>query len=70
MSSIEACKFVKINAKSNEIQQTYILNWYNRHTITEQGHMNTITNLLCLGIYLGLLWYMHAVTENNHNEYR
>ena len=69
MSSIEACKFVKINAKSNEIQQTYILNRYNRHTISEQSHMNTITNLLCLGMYLGL-WYMQAVTENNHNEYR
>ena len=25
--------------------------------------MNTITNLLCLGMYLGLLWYMQAVSK-------
>ena len=27
------------------------------HTNLEQGHKNIITNMLCLGIYLGLLEY-------------
>ena len=27
------------------------------HTNLEQGHKNTITNMLCLGIYLGLSEY-------------
>ena len=26
--------------------------------ISEQGYMNIITNMLCLGMYLGLLWYI------------
>ena len=26
------------------------------HTNLEQGHKNIITNMLCLGMYLGLLW--------------
>ena len=26
------------------------------HTDLEQGHKNIITNMLCLGMYLGLLW--------------
>ena len=69
MASREICKFVKINAKSNEMQQTYILNWYNRYTILVQGNKNIITNLHYYGIYLGLLWCMQAITENNHNEY-
>ena len=67
MSSREICKFVEINAKSNEIQQTYILNWYMRYIISEQGYKNIRTNLF-LGIYLELLWCMQAITENNHNE--
>ena len=28
------------------------------HTNLEQGHKNIITNMLCLGIYLGLLEYI------------
>ena len=28
------------------------------HTILEQGHKNIITNMLCLGVYLGLLGYI------------
>ena len=28
------------------------------HTNLEQGHKNIITNMLCLGMYLGLLWYI------------
>ena len=70
MSSKEAYKFVKINVKSNEMQQTYILNWHNRPTISEKGYKKLITNPLCLGIYLELLWYVQGITENNHNEYR
>ena len=27
------------------------------HTNLEQGHKNVITNMLCLGLYLGLLEY-------------
>ena len=27
------------------------------HTNLEQGHKNIITNMLCLGLYLGLLEY-------------
>ena len=27
------------------------------HTNLEQGHKNIITNMLCLGIYLGLIEY-------------
>ena len=27
------------------------------HTNLEQGHKNIITNMLCLGMYLGLLGY-------------
>ena len=34
-SSIEACKFVKINTKSNEIEQTYMLEWY--HNMLSQS---------------------------------
>ena len=52
------------------MQQTYIQNWYNRYTILVQGNKNIITNLHYYGIYLGLLWCMQAITENNHNEYR
>ena len=37
------------------------------HTNLEQGHKNIITNMLCLGMYLGLLWY---ITKNNHKAYR
>ena len=70
MSSREICKFVKINAKSNEMQQTYILNWYNRYTILVPGVKNIITNLHYCGIYLELLWCIQVITENNHNEYR
>ena len=36
------------------------------HTNLEQGHKNIITNMLCLGIYLGLLEY----TDMNNNAYR
>ena len=28
------------------------------HTNLEQGHKNIITNMLCLGMHLGLLWYI------------
>ena len=28
------------------------------HTNLEQGHKNIVTNMLCLGMYLGLLWYI------------
>ena len=52
------------------MQQTYILNWHNRPTISEKGYKKLITNPLCLGIYLELLWYVQGITENNHNEYR
>ena len=37
------------------------------HTNLEQGHKNIITNMLCLGMYLGLLWY---ITKNNHKASR
>ena len=49
------------------MEQTYMLEWYHNMLSHKQGHMNTITNLLCLGMYLGLLWY---ITENKHNAYR
>ena len=45
------------------MQETYTLNGYMRYTISEQGYKNIITNLLCLGIYLELLWCMQAITE-------
>ena len=35
MSSIEACKFVEINAKSNKIEQVYMLEWY--HNMLSQS---------------------------------
>ena len=28
------------------------------HTNLVQGHKNIITNMLCLGMHLGLLWYI------------
>ena len=28
------------------------------YTILEQGHKDIIANMLCLGIYLGLFWYI------------
>ena len=32
-----------------------------KHTNLEQGHKNIITNMLCLGMYLGLLGYTDMV---------
>ena len=29
-----------------------------KHANLEQGHKNIITNMLCLGMYLGLLWHI------------
>ena len=35
------------------------------HTHLEQGHKNIITNMLCLGMYLGLLGY---IDRNNSKQ--
>ena len=41
------------------------------HTNLEQGHKKIITNMLCLGRYLGLIECTDIEqTQNNHNTYR
>ena len=39
------------------------------HTNLEQGHKNIITNMLCLGMYLGLLEYTDMVHDPGSHNY-
>ena len=41
------------------MQQTFYATLSSMHTNLEQGHKNIITYMLCLGMYLGLLWCNH-----------
>ena len=67
MSSIEAYKFVKINVKSNETQQTFMLKWdYHRARLYEYHNKYAL-----FGYVSGVIMvYRYGITENNHNTYR
>ena len=64
---MEAYKLVKINVKSNQTQQTFMLKWdYLRARLYEYHNKYALFGYASRVIMV----YRYGITENNHNTYR